>query len=51
MIACVAWDTVRNRRLHPAFGFGTLFLVLSHPAQLLLAGSAAWMSFARQLVA
>ena len=50
-IACVAWDTVRNRRLHPAFGFGTLFLILSQPAQLVLAGSAAWLSIAARLVA
>lgn len=48
-LACVAWDTARNRRLHPAFGWGVLFLILSHPAQLLLAGSAFWMSVATRL--
>jgi hypothetical protein len=51
VIACVAWDTLRNRRLHPAFGWGALFLVLSQPAQLVFAGSAAWMSIATRLVA
>ncbi len=49
-IACVAWDTARNRRLHPAFGWGTALLVLSQPAMLALAGSSAWMSFATRLV-
>jgi hypothetical protein len=49
-IACIAWDTARNRRLHPAFLRGGLFLVLSHPAMLALAGSAFWMEIARRLV-
>lgn len=49
-IACLAWDTARNRRLHPAFGWGTAFLVLSQPAMLAIAGSSAWMSFATRLV-
>lgn len=49
-IACVAVDTVRNRRLHPAFGWGALFLLLSHPAMLLLAGSGWWQAIATRLV-
>jgi hypothetical protein len=49
-IACIAWDTARNRRLHPAFLRGGLFLVLSHPAMLVLAGSAPWMEIARRIV-
>ena len=49
-IACIAWDTARNRRLHPAFLRGGLFLVLSHPAMLALAGSAFWMEIARRIV-
>ena len=48
-IACIAWDTARNRRLHPAFLRGGLFLVLSHPAMLALAGSAFWMEIARRI--
>ena len=50
-IACIAWDTARNRRLHPAFLRGGLFLVLSHPAMLAFAGSAFWTPIARWLVA
>ena len=49
-IACIAWDAARNRRLHPAFLRGGLFLVLSHPAMLALAGSAFWMEIARRIV-
>jgi uncharacterized membrane protein YozB (DUF420 family) len=51
VLACLAWDTARNRRLHPAFGWGTLFLIASQPAQLVFAGSAAWMAIATRLVA
>ena len=48
-IACIAWDTARNRRLHPAFLRGAVFLVASQPAMLLLAQSAAWQPVARWL--
>ena len=48
-IACIAWDTARNRRLHPAFLRGAIFLVASQPAMLLLAQSAAWQPVARWL--
>lgn len=48
-IACIAWDTARNRRLHPAFLRGAIFLVASQPAMLVLAQSAAWQPVARWL--
>jgi len=51
ILACVAYDTFRARRLHPAFGWGGLLVVASHPLRLLLAGTAMWMRFARWLVA
>jgi hypothetical protein len=51
VVLCVAWDFARNRRLHPAFGWGTLVLVALQAAILALAGSSAWMSIARRLVA
>jgi len=50
-LLCVGWDTVRNRRLHPAFGWGMLFLVLFQAAILATAGSGAWMAIAQRLVA
>lgn len=49
VIACVAWDTVRNKRLHPAFGWGLLLLLVVQPATLLFARSATWMSLAKTL--
>lgn len=48
-IACIAWDTARNRRLHPAFLRGALFLVASQPMMLFVAQSAAWQPVARWL--
>jgi uncharacterized membrane protein YozB (DUF420 family) len=49
VIACVAYDTIRNRRLHPAFGWGALLIIVSWPLRLLLSGTAAWLSFATWL--
>jgi hypothetical protein len=49
VVAFVVWDTLRNRRLHPAFGWGTLFLFASQPLRMLLAHTAAWSEFATWL--
>jgi hypothetical protein len=49
VLACVAFDTRANRRLHPAFAWGGLLVLASHPLRLLLAGTAAWMRFATWL--
>lgn len=46
----VLFDTVRNRRLHPAFGWGAAFLVASIPFRILLSQTEAWTSFARWLI-
>lgn len=51
LVACIAWDTVTHRRLHPAFRWGGAFVLLAQPAQLALAGSALWMGIAQRLVA
>jgi hypothetical protein len=46
--ACVAWDAIRNRRLHPAFGWGlAAFLLLNNVLVNFLAGSSAWNAFFR----
>jgi hypothetical protein len=50
LLACVGFDTVRNRRLHPAFLWGTLFIIAFQPLRLLLAGTDVWMRFATILV-
>jgi len=49
VLACVAYDTVKYRRLHPAFAFGALFIIASHPLRLMLAGTETWMRFATWL--
>jgi hypothetical protein len=49
VLACVVYDTRMNRRLHPAFGWGALLVVASHPLRLMLAGTPAWMRFATWL--
>ena len=49
-IACAAYDAARNKRLHPAFGWGTLGLVLAQVGMLVLAGSSFWLGIAKSLV-
>ncbi len=55
MIACVlvvvAIDTVRHRRLHPAFGWGAALIIAAVPGRIALAQSDAWVSIAGRLVA
>jgi hypothetical protein len=50
LLACVAFDTIRNRRLHPAFLWSTLFVIAFQPLRLMLAGTDVWMRFATALV-
>lgn len=47
ILACIVFDTVRNRRLHPAFAAGFVFVVVGQVGRLALTQTAAWMSFAR----
>lgn len=49
VLAFVIYDTVRNRRLHPAFLWGTLFFLVSQPLRILLAHTPAWTQFATWL--
>jgi hypothetical protein len=54
-IACVllvvAIDTVRHRRLHPAFGWGAALVIAGLPGRIALASSDAWAAIAGRLVA
>jgi hypothetical protein len=50
LLVCVAYDTIRNRRLHPAFLWGTLLVIASQPLRLMLSGTDVWMRFATMLV-
>ncbi len=47
--ACIAWDTWRERRLHPAFAWGFAVVAVSWPLRLWLSGTPAWQSFAAWL--
>jgi hypothetical protein len=50
LIVAVAFDTIKNRRLHPVFLWGSIFLIVMQPLRLLLSGTSVWMSFAAALV-
>jgi hypothetical protein len=50
ILACVAFDTIKHRRLHPAFLWGTVFIIALQPLRLMLAGTDLWLRFATALV-
>jgi hypothetical protein len=50
IVTCIAYDTVKNHRLHPAFGWGALFIVVSQALRFMLAGTSSWAQFAAWLV-
>jgi asparagine N-glycosylation enzyme membrane subunit Stt3 len=51
LVLFIAWDTIRNRRLHPAFGWGMLFFIISQPVRFVIAGSGPWLEVAKWLTA
>jgi hypothetical protein len=44
-LACILYDTIKHRRLHPAFGWGGAVLLLSFPAFMLIGASDSWLKF------
>jgi hypothetical protein len=50
LIGCIAFDSVKNRRMHPAFIAGIAFIVGSQVARFLVAGTPQWTRFAQWLV-
>ena len=50
ILGCIAIDTVKHRRLHPAFGWGFLFVIGTQGFRLWFSGTPQWMSFATWLV-
>jgi hypothetical protein len=50
LLVFVAFDTIRHRRLHPVFLWGTLFLIAMQPLRLAIAQTDAWSRFATSLV-
>ena len=51
LLACVTYDTIKYRRVHPVFLWGTILIIASQPLRLMLAGTGIWMRFASSLVA
>jgi hypothetical protein len=49
LLIAVAYDTIKHHRLHPAFVWSALMIILSFPLRMVLAGTTPWMSFARWL--
>lgn len=50
VLACVAVDTWRNRRLHPAFVIGGLLVIANDYVATWAAGAAAWTEFAAWVI-
>jgi len=49
IVGCVLYDTVKNRRLHPAFLWGTLLVITSQPLRIILGGTDAWLKLSQWL--
>ncbi len=49
-LTCILYDTIRHRRLNPAFGWGGAALLASFPALLLIGASDSWLKFASWLL-
>ena len=49
-LACILYDSIKQRRLHPAFGWGGAALLSSFPAFMLLGSSNLWLRFVSWLV-
>ena len=49
-VVCILYDTVKHRRLHPAFAWGGLALLTSLSALMIIGSTNAWLNFARWLV-
>lgn len=45
LLTCVGIDTAKNRRLHPAMGWGFAFIIASQAFRFWLAGTPQWLRF------
>jgi len=50
IVAGLVYDLVSRRRVHPAYIWGGLLILASQPLRLAIAGTSAWLAFARALV-
>jgi hypothetical protein len=51
VLACLFYDRAKTGKFHPAFVWGTVLIIVSQPARLILGGTALWMRIAQWLVA
>ena len=51
VVALVAYDTIKERRLHTAYFWGATLLILSHPLRVMLSNTEIWIRIAEPLVA
>jgi hypothetical protein len=51
IIAAVTIDTVKHRKLHPVFLWGSIALIVWQPLRLIFSGTNAWLRIAETLVA
>jgi hypothetical protein len=49
-LTCILYDTIKHRRLHPAFGWGGAGVLASFPMFMLVGGSDPWLKFASRLL-
>lgn len=50
VLGCVAFDTIKHRRVHPVFFWSLPLIILSQPLRLMLAGTDLWLKVANTLV-
>ena len=51
ILGCIAYDTVKNRRVHPAFMAGLAVVIVGQIGRLAVSQTAGWMTFAKWLTA
>jgi hypothetical protein len=50
IVACLVYDRLGNGRIHRAFLWGGLFIIISQPLRLLIGQTPMWLAFARWLI-
>lgn len=50
LLSCLFYDRAKTGKFNPAFVWGAIFVILSHPARLIFGGTALWMKLAQWMV-
>ena len=50
LLTCILYDTIKHRRLHPAFAWGGFAVLASFPAFMLIGVTDSWLRFVTSLV-